>query len=48
MRTVDYDGKRLTYASDAEMAVAIADLERRIVAATAQVSVVRVASSKGV
>jgi phage FluMu protein gp41 len=30
IRTVEYDGKRVTYASDAEMAAAITDLERRI------------------
>jgi hypothetical protein len=30
VRTVEVDGRRVTYASDAEMAAAIADLERRI------------------
>jgi hypothetical protein len=30
VRTVEYDGKRVTYASDAEMAAAIQDIERRI------------------
>lgn len=30
VRTVEYDGRRVTYASDAEMASAITDLERRI------------------
>lgn len=30
VRTVEYDGKRVTYASDAEMAAAITDVERRI------------------
>ena len=30
VRTVEYDGKRITYASDAEMAAALADLEKRI------------------
>ena len=29
-RSVSYDGKTLTYGSDAELASAIADLERRI------------------
>jgi len=48
VRTVEYDRKRVTYPTDAEMAAGIADLERRIVAATARVSVVRIASSKGV
>jgi len=28
VRTVEYDGKRITYATDAEMAAALADLER--------------------
>jgi hypothetical protein len=30
VRTVEYDGKRVTYASDAEMAAALQDIERRI------------------
>jgi hypothetical protein len=30
IRTVEIDGRRVTYASDAEMAAAITDLERRI------------------
>lgn len=29
-RSVSYDGKTVTYGSDAELAAAIADLERRI------------------
>jgi hypothetical protein len=33
VRTVEYDGKRITYATDAEMAAALADLERRIILA---------------
>jgi hypothetical protein len=33
VRTVEVDVRRVTYASDAEMAAAIADLERRIAAA---------------
>lgn len=33
VRTVEIDGRRITYASDAEMAAAITDLDRRIVAA---------------
>lgn len=32
VRTVEIDGRRVTYASDAEMAAAIIDLERRIAA----------------
>ncbi|MBJ6372746.1 phage head-tail joining protein [Sedimentitalea arenosa] len=34
VRAVSYDGKTLTYGSDAELAAAIADLESRIAAAT--------------
>ena len=30
VRTVEYDGRRVTYATDGEMAAALADLERRI------------------
>ena len=30
IRTVEIDGRRVTYAKDAEMVAAIADLERRI------------------
>jgi hypothetical protein len=30
VRTVEVEGRRITYAGDAEMAAAIADLERRI------------------
>ena len=33
LRTVEIEGRRVTYASDAEMATAITDLERRIAAA---------------
>jgi phage FluMu protein gp41 len=33
VRTVEIEGRRITYASDAEMAAAITDLERRIAAA---------------
>ena len=33
VRTVEIDGRRVTYASDPEMAAAITDLERRIAAA---------------
>jgi phage FluMu protein gp41 len=36
VRTVEIDGRRVTYASDAEMAAAITDLERRIAAAEAR------------
>lgn len=48
VRTVEYEGRRVTYATDAEMAAALADLERRIAAASApRVSQVRISSSKG-
>jgi hypothetical protein len=33
LRTVEIEGRRVTYASDAEMAAAVTDLERRIAAA---------------
>lgn len=33
VRTAEIDGRRVTYATDAEMAAAITDLERRIAAA---------------
>jgi hypothetical protein len=47
-RTVEHDGKRVTYATDAEMAAALADLDRRIATASApRVSQVRISSSKG-
>ena len=32
LRTVETEGRRVTYATDAEMAAAITDLERRIAA----------------
>ena len=49
VRTVEYEGRRVSYATDAEMATALADLERRIAARMpGRVSVVRIASSKGI
>jgi hypothetical protein len=49
VRTVEIDGRRVTYATDGEMAAALADLDRKIAAAgPARVSVVQIASSKGV
>jgi hypothetical protein len=33
VRTVEVDGRRVTYATDTEMAAAITDLERRMAAA---------------
>ena len=47
VRSVEYDGKRISYASDREMAAALADLERRVAGATGRISVVRIQSSKG-
>ncbi len=49
VRTVEYDGRRVDYATDAEMANALADLERRIAAqSTERITQVRINSSKGV
>jgi len=49
IRIVEYDGKRVSYATDAEMATALADLERRIAAQTTErITQVRITSSKGV
>jgi hypothetical protein len=49
VRTVEIEGRRITYATDAEMAAAIADLERRIEQADAGARrrVVRITASKG-
>lgn len=50
VRVTMYDGKRVEYGSDADMAAAIADLERRIARASGagQPRVVRFSTSKGV
>jgi hypothetical protein len=49
LRTVEYDGRRVSYATDAEMATALADLERRIAATrNGRVRQVRIQSTKGV
>jgi hypothetical protein len=49
VRTVEYDGKRVTYVTDAEMANALADLDRKIASTgDSRISVVRIQSSKGV
>lgn len=49
VRTVEYDGRRVAYATDAEMANALADLERRIAAQSSErITQVRINSSKGV
>lgn len=48
VRTVEYDGKRISYATDAETATALLDLERRIAAQNAApIRQVRIASTKG-
>jgi hypothetical protein len=49
VRTVEIEGRRITYATDAEMAAAIADLKRRIADASAGARrrIVRTAASKG-
>jgi hypothetical protein len=49
VRTVEIEGRRITYATDAEMAAAIADLERRIADASAGARrrIVHTAASKG-
>jgi hypothetical protein len=49
VRTVEVEGRRVTYATDAEMAAAIADIERRIERAAEPVRRRRIltSSSKG-
>ncbi len=49
VRTVEFEGRRVTYATDAEMAAAISDLERRIDGARAggRRRIVRTTASKG-
>ncbi|MBM3518162.1 MAG: hypothetical protein FJX56_09920 [Alphaproteobacteria bacterium] len=48
-RTVECDGRRVSYATDAEMATSLADLDRRIAAARqVRVTQVRINSTKGV
>jgi hypothetical protein len=48
IRTVEYDGKRVTYATDAEMAAALGDLNRQMFTTGPQrISVVRIQSTKG-
>lgn len=49
VRTVEVEGRRVSYATDAEMATALADVERRIAnAQSGRVSQVRIQSTKGV
>ncbi len=47
IRNVEYDGKRITYATDAEMAAALGDLNRQINSTTARITVIRIQSTKG-
>ena len=49
VRTVEFEGRRVSYATDAEMAAAIADLERRMAQAKAGARrrIVRTTASKG-
>ena len=49
VRTVEVEGRRITYASDAEMAAALVDLERRVAdeKAGARRRIVRTTASKG-
>ena len=49
VRTVEVEGRRVTYATDAEMAAAVADLERRMAqaAAGARRRIVQTRASKG-
>jgi len=49
VRSVEVEGRRIAYATDAEMAAAIADLERRIADAQAGTRrrIVRARASKG-
>lgn len=49
VRTVAVEGRRVSYATDAEMAAALGDLERRIAEAKvgARRRIVRTAASKG-
>ena len=49
VRTVEIEGRRITYATDAEMAAALGDLERRIaeMKAGARRRIVRTRASKG-
>ncbi len=49
VRSVEVEGRKVGYASDAEMAAALADLERRIAAGQAggRRRIVRTAAAKG-
>lgn len=47
VRTVEYDCRRVTYATNAEMAAAPRGLNRQISGTTARIAVVRIQSSKG-
>lgn len=49
VRTVEIEGRRITYATDSEMAAALADLERRIATEElgARRRIVKTTASKG-
>lgn len=47
IRTVEYENRRVTYATDLEMATALSDLDRRIAMAARPICVVRIQSAKG-
>jgi len=48
-RSVEYEGRKVAYATDSEMATALADLERRIKTATQpRLGAVRFTTHKGV
>lgn len=48
-RSLEFEGRRVTYANDSEMASALADLERRIAGMTQHpVAALRFLGSKGV
>ncbi len=49
LRSILYEGKRVEYGSDAEMAAAIADLDRRIATASGSLpTTIAFSTSKGV
>ncbi|HET7409939.1 MAG TPA: hypothetical protein VFJ13_07040 [Paracoccaceae bacterium] len=49
VRTIEFEGRRVSYATDAEMAAAIADLERRIESARSggRRRIIRTTAAKG-
>ncbi|MCA1777287.1 MAG: hypothetical protein LC676_17240 [Loktanella sp.] len=47
VRVVSVDGRRVEYQTDAEMATALADLERRLRGASSTPNTIRINASKG-